>query len=288
MPPSSPLLRSLILAFAISGSVSADPLRVVFQGGASLPVTSLILQGGNLVVNAEENGYTIGQTFPLQTADHIYGDRPAEISQGLALLMLDKPKDALKLLEQSVARQRHTAKIPGNFWLEAARATLMAHALSGNNVKANELGKEISEATPEAGIDPFVSLGKALLIPETEKPADRVQALKDLITDDTPANVSAYASYFIGNLLKEDKKPAEALESYLAVSGIYPTGGLMVNAGASVKAAELLISSAPAGLSEELQNGRRMEAIDMLKSARNSSADTALAQEINKRLESLK
>ncbi len=270
------------------GSAAADPARVVFQGGTSIPASALILQGTNLVVNAEVEGFTIGQLFPLQTADHVYGDRPAEVTQGMALILMDKPKDALKLLEPSVARQRPTAKISGNFWLEAARGALMAYALTGNSAKCSEIGKEISDATPEPGIDSFVSLGKALLMPEATRTEDRVLALRDLMADDKPANVSACAAYFIGNLFKEDKKPQEALEAYLSVPCLYPTGGLILNAGAEVKSAELLTAMSHPGETEDLLKVRREEALALLKSAQRVSAGTVLTEDINKRLESLK
>ena len=277
MAPSLSIFRSFLLACAVMGSAAADPARVVFQGGASIPVDALVQQAGNLVVNAEIEGFTVGQPFPIQTADHVYGDRPAQVNQGVALIMMGKPKDALKLLEPAVLRHRLTAKIPGNFWVEAARSALIAYALTGNSAKCSELGKEISDATPEAGIDPFIPLSKTLLLPESTKAEDRVVALRDLISDSSPADVCAYASFFVGNLLKENKKPTEALEAYLSVTCIYPTGGLAINAGAEVKAAEILT-----GL------GRHEEATTLLKSALPSATGTALAEDIKKLLESTK
>ncbi len=172
---------------ALSGA--AEPARVVFQNGNSIPMTSLTLQGDKLVVQTETDGFKTGQTFPLQSADHVYGEKPAAVNQAVALLLTGKPKDAQKLLEPVVAEHRITAKIPGNFWLEAARALLVAHAANGDAKECTEIGKEISEATPAQGTDPFVTLGKALLLPATVKLAERETALRDLTTDNFPADV---------------------------------------------------------------------------------------------------
>ena len=49
-------------------------------------------------------------------------EKPATLNPAIGLLLMDKPGDALKLLEPVLAEQRVTAEIPGNFWLEAARA----------------------------------------------------------------------------------------------------------------------------------------------------------------------
>ena len=178
-------------------------------------------------------------------------------------------------------------KSPGNFWLEAARAALVAYALTGNTAKCTEIGKEISDATPSQGIDPFVSLGKALLLPASTKVEDRVVALSDLTTDNLPADVAAYASFFRGQLLKgakrsadaaeAKKQDAEALEAYLMVPCLFPSGGLILNAVAEMNAAEFLVTL-----------GRREEAVALLNSSIRQSPGTLVAADANKRLESLK
>lgn len=207
-------LRNILLAASaavaqISATTAAEPARVVFQSGASIPINVIALQGDKLVVLTATEGFTPGQTFPLASADHVYGEKPVEIYQGVALLLTDKPKEALKLLEPVIAMHKGTAKVPGNFWLEAARAALVAYATSNNTARCTEIGKEISEATPAQGIDPFVPLGKALILPSS-RAEDRMLALKDLTVGNQPADVSAYASYFLGNLHQEETRAGSA------------------------------------------------------------------------------
>lgn len=286
MASSFSIYRSLVLVAALTGISSAEPIRIVFQGGYSIPVAALVLQGPNYVLNAEVEGFTVGQQFPAQTADHVFGDRPADVRQGIALLVMDKPRDAVKVLEPAVARLRLTAKVPGNYWVEAARAAMMAYALAGNSPKCTELGKEVSDATPESGIDPFVSLSKVLLMPEGSNNAERIVALKDLISDANPASVCGFASFFIGNLFKEDNRLQDALEAYLTVPAVYPTSGLILNAGAQSKAAELLMNISKPEDPAELLKSRRDEAVGLLKSALPAASGTTLADDLKKRLES--
>jgi hypothetical protein len=284
--------RSALLACAaatlpLSWASAAEPVQIVFQNGRSVPISSVALQGDKLTITAAFESFTPGQSFPLAMADHIFGEKPAELNPGIGLLLMGKPADALKLLEPIVAAQRVTAKIPGNFWLDAARASLVAYAASGNSAKCVEIGKEISDATPAQGIDPFVSLGKALLLSSSTSAADRQVALGELTTDNLPADVCAYASFFRGNLLsdlKRDPDPvkavkqnADTLESYLMVPCLYPSGGMILNSVAELKAAELLVNL-----------DRREEAVALLTSSVRESAGTSVAVEAAKRLESLK
>ena len=282
MASSITTIRTALLACAVTASqmalcAAAEPARIVFQNGNSIPVTAVTQQGDKLVVTGPADGFAQGQTFPFSSADHVFGEQPAEIDQGIALLLWGNPKDALKLLEPVVIAHRSTAKIPGNYWLEAARAALVAYAVTGNPTKCVELGKEISDATPMQGIDPFVSLSKALLMPATTKVEDRLVALRDLTVGNQPADVSAYAAYHSGNLLKDEKRAAEDLEAYLTIPCLFPSGGTILNAAAETKASEFLITL-----------GRREEAVALVNSALRTSGGTVLAEEAKKRLESLK
>lgn len=278
MAPSTHTLRTAALtcvaAIASFATAHADPPQVVFKNGASIPVSALTLQGANFVVSGAAEGYTEGQVIPLQTADYVYGERPAEINQGIALLLSGNQKDAIKMLEPVAAAQKASAKIPGNVWLETANALLVAHAINGNAPKVTDLGKEISESTPVQGIDPIVALGKTLL---TSDAKERLDALQDLIGGSQPADISAYASFYVGNMLMEAKKSTEALEAYLSVPCLYPSGGLILNAAAEIKAAGILTTLT-----------RREEAVALLKSAQITSPGTVLAEEAKKSLESLK
>lgn len=273
-------MRALLLtgvACAFSMTARAEGPQVVFRNGQSVPLAALALQGTNLVISGAVEGFTQGQAFPLESADHMFGERPAAVSQGIALLVSGKPDEAIKLLEPVLEVHRPSAKIPGNFWVEAARATLVAYALDGKGPKVDALGKEITEVTPAQGSDPFVLLGKALLLPPSTKLEDRITALKDLTTEDQPSAVAAYATFFTGKILKDASRNAEALESFLTVTNIYPTGSIILDAAAELNAADIL-----SGLT------RREEAVALVNSAARSAPGTVLADEAKRRLDSLK
>jgi tetratricopeptide (TPR) repeat protein len=256
---------------------TAETLQLVLQSGRSVPVAALSMQGDTFTVKTVVPGFNAGQTIPLTLADHIYGDKPALINQAIALNLTGRPKEARDLLLPIVKEHAITAKIPGNFWLEASRALLVAHALNGDTADTIALGKEIAEATAAQGIEPFALLGKALLLPATTSFQERDSALRDLTTDNLPEDLRASASHFRGNLLKEEKKKPEALEAYLSVPCLYPSGGVILNAAAEMQAADLLV-----------ELNRREEAILLIKSALQASRGTLLELQANSRLESLK
>ncbi len=244
------LLACAAATLPLTTAGAAEPARLVLQNGRSVLVSAVALQGDKLVVNAPVDGFTQGQIIPMETVDHVYSERPSELNPAIALLLTGKPGDALKLLEPVLAAHQVTAKIPGTFWLEAARAALVAYAVEGNTTKVNDLGKAISDATPVQGIDPFVSLGKALLLPDSTKASDREVAFRDLTTDNLPADVCAYASFYRANLLKSAKRSAdvaatlkqdmETLEAYLTVPCLFPSGGMILNGVAELEASSFL------------------------------------------------
>jgi hypothetical protein len=292
MSPFTSLTRLVPLALALSAAplmaenaapaapkpaAPSAPAQLVFQNGRSIPLSSVDIAQDKVLIKTAADGFGAGQSFPLTAVSHVFGDRPAELNQAIALLLFDRHKEAIDLLEPLLAAHRVSAKIPGNFWLESARTLLVCFALTGDAARCTQLGKDISDATPPQGSDPFVSLGKALLMPASVSPEDRDVSLKDLTADEMPADVAAYASFYRTRLLKEQKKNAEALQALLAVPCLYPSGGLILNAAAEIHASDLL-----AGLS------RRDEATHLINSALRVSQGTILIEEGNKRLESLK
>jgi len=292
MSPFTSLTRLVPLALALSAAplmaenaapaapkpaAPSAPAQLVFQNGRSIPLSSVDIAQDKVLIKTAADGFGAGQSFPLTAVSHVFGDRPAELNQAIALLLFDRHKEAIDLLYPLLAAYRVSAKIPGNFWLESARTLLVCFALTGDAARCTQLGKDISDATPPQGSDPFVSLGKALLMPASVSPEDRDVSLKDLTADEMPADVAAYASFYRTRLLKEQKKNAEALQALLAVPCLYPSGGLILNAAAEIHASDLL-----AGLS------RRDEATHLINSALRVSQGTILIEEGNKRLESLK
>jgi hypothetical protein len=265
----------MVLACAFARA--AEPAQIVLQNGRALPLTAVVLQGDKFVVKTDVEGFAANAVIPVSSVDHVFGDKPEATNQAIALLLTGQAGEAVKLLEPLLAAHKDTAKLPGNFWLEAARAALVANSLEGAFTACGPLGKEISDATPAQGVDPFVTLSKALLLPVATKVADREAALLNLTTDNLPAELCAYATFFRAELLKKDKREAAALEAYLTVSCMFPSGGLVVNGVAQYKAAELLTAQ-----------GRRDEALALLQSASRNTEGTAAEPPVAKLLEGIK
>jgi len=268
---------ALAISIFSSAFAAEEPNRIVFEGNRSLPLDQVTVNGANFVVKSDTDGFKKGQTFPITLASYVGGEKPAVINEAIGLVMLGKPIDGLLLLEPLLEQQKVTAKIPGNFWIEAARAALVANAFNGASSKVEALAAEIADATPAAGDDPVAALGKALLMPSSSKLEDRLAALEKLVTDSNPPVVSAYASFFHGNLLKRVKRDKEALHSFLKVSCLYPTGGRVINGAAELHASEILNNL-----------NRREEAVALLTSASREAKNTAAGAEADKRLKSLK
>ena len=259
---------------------SGVPVQIVLQNGVALPLSAVTLKGDKFEVKADIAGYfEAGATIAFDKVDHVFGDKPAAINQGIALILTGKPVEGRKLLIPVLEENKDSAKLPGNFWLEAARASLVANGLEGAAPQCNSLGKEIADATPAAGPDPFLALSKALLLHATVKVADREAALRAQTTDAQPADVCAYASYFLGGLLRSDNRNEEALDAYLAVSCLFPSGGMVINGVAQMKAAEILTS---------LDSKRRPEAVALVQCAVRNTKDTPARELADKLLESIK
>jgi len=255
----------------------SEASRLVLQNGRSVPLANLAVEGGKFVVKAAGDSFTAGQSFPLTFASHVSGEKPGAINQGVALLLMEQPAEALKALEPVLAVHKVTANVPGNYWIEAARAAVFAYTQYNEPAKAEALGKEISEATPEAGSDPSARLAQVLALPLTVKFEDRLAKLTEFISDTSPAEISAYASYFRAKLLQKVKRDDEALESYLSIGCLYPASGLIMTSSAEMNAAEIL----------KIKD-RREEAVALLTSAVRGSKGTAVGAAATKQLESLK
>lgn len=275
----SALLLGALTVISPNFARAAEPARIVFQNGTSVLMSSADKQGERIVIKTAGDGFNPGQSFPFASVSHVYGEKPPATNSAIALLLTGAPADALKLLEPLLGEHQLTASFPGNFWMEPARAALVAYALEKNSAKVTELGKQISDATPAQGLDPIAALGKALMMPATASADERETALRDLTTDNLPADLCAYASFFRGELLRSLKRNSEALEAYLMVPGLFPAGGMILNGAAEIQAAELIAA---------LGIDRRKEAVALLESSVRESAGTLLSAEANKRLESLK
>lgn len=261
-----------------SSAIGAEvPPTLVLVNGRAIPLAAVALQGDNFMVKAASADFVVGTAVPAATVDHVFGDKPVGINQAVALLLTGNADAAFDLLEPVLAQHKDTAKLPGNFWLEAARTAVVAKAAAGASAATNDLVKAISDATPAQGIDPINMLGKALTLPLSTKISDRVDALRALAADDMPADLGAYASFFKAELLKKDKRDAEALEAYLAVSCLYPSGGMVINGVAQLKAAEILTAM-----------NRREEALALVNSSLRCVKGTIAEEAANQLLQSIK
>lgn len=254
-----------------------EPVRIVFQGGRSLPLEALELKGNQFTVLTAGDQFTQGQTFATTLADHIYGDKPEALNRGVALLLMNDPVKSLGALEPLLVSQRVSAPVPGNFWVEAARASILGYASMGNKAKVDALAKELADATPDPGVDPILALANAMMLPVMSKIEVKLAAYNELINDVTPADVAAYASFFKAGVLRKAKRDAEALDSYLAVSTLYPTGSGILNGAAQLNASEFIT-----------QQPRRSESVALVTAAARYAKDTPIGDDAKKRLEGMK
>ena len=267
----------------IGGSLQAQDApkienpKIVFSNGRGIAVDALAVEGGKFVLKKDSDGVAAGQSFALNSASHVSGEKPAAINQAIALVLEEKPKEALALLEPILASQKASATVPGNYWVEAARAALYANSLYNEPAKAETLGKEISDATPQQGNDPSIRLGKAMALGKGVKSTDRIGAFGDLVSEDLPAEISAVASFCRAKLLQQYERPDEAFQAYLTVGCLYPTGGIIVTSASELRAAQILSGK-----------NRREEAVALLTSAERGAKGTSIGDEAAKLLESMK
>ena len=253
------------------------PTQIVLQNGYPIPLSALVLKADKFELKTEFGKYPVGATILVTSVDHVFGDKPPAINQAIALLLMGKSTEARKLLTPVLAEHKDSAKFPGNYWLEAARVTLVANAIEGATPQCDILGKDISAALGISRPDAFMGLSKALLLRNTVKLADRQAALKAQTTDAQPADVCAYASFFLAGLLQSEKRNDEAMEAYLAVPCLFPSGGMVINGMAQFKAAEALTDE-----------GRKSEAVAMVQSAIRYTKDTPARDLATKLYDSIK
>ena len=83
-------MKRLTVALATAALASTmavraeEPLRIVFQGGRTVPIDALELKGNQFVVTVAQDGLSVGQAVPTSAADHIFGDKPEAVNKGVA------------------------------------------------------------------------------------------------------------------------------------------------------------------------------------------------------------
>ncbi len=264
----------LAVLFCVHAAQAAEPSSLVLRNGRSVPLSALSVERGSFVLKSAAGSFNAGQSFPVSAASHV-SERPAEIDQALALLLMDQPGEAVKLLDPVLALHKITAPVPENFWIDAARVAWVAGALAGDSAKTGEIVREIGEtAGGRYKDDPYARLAEALAQREA---GERIEALGSLVSDILPDDLNALASFLRGKLLREAKRNDQALEAFLTAGCVYPAGGLVI-----VSAAELNASAILADLD------RREEAVALLTSAFRGDKTGPIGSEAIKRLESLK
>lgn len=259
---------------------------LVQRSGRAVPLTAVALQANGFVLTTSTGGLTQGQLIPLEAVSHVSGEKPEALSRGTALLLMGRPGDAIKVMEPALAAIKLTAKVSGNYWVEGARVLVLAYALENQGPKADALAKEISDATPAAGSDPIGRLAKAVAMRPSSGAKARVAALDEQIMDSNPAEINAFASYFKGRVLAEDKKRADALTAFLSVGCLYPSGGVIVTGAAELQAGILFTERNEPDT--DLATMNRNQAVALFKSAAIDAKDTLIAQEALKKTESFK
>lgn len=275
--PAAPEPATPAPAAQTAAAEDVQPLRIVFQGGRTVSLEALKVEGDQFVVVAAEGDLTVGQKVPVTAADHMFGDKPAAVNEGIALMLLRNPEQAIATLEPVLESQKVTASVPGNFWVESARGAVLAYADMANGPKVEALLKELKDVNKEKGTDTLADLAKVLMLPAATKIEQKVAAFDALINDVSPTDVAAYATYFKGEALKKAKQDAEASQSYLVAPTLYPTGNGVLNGAAELNASEFLI-----------RKNRVNEAVNLLNSAARSAPNTSVATEAQKRLQSVK
>lgn len=263
----------------VSAQEAAAPSgpMVVFRTGRSIPLAAIAPQGENFVVREAVAGYAAGAAIPAASISHVSGEKPAALSIGTGQFLMGQPRDAIKTLEPLVSSLKSAAKISGSYWVESARVLVLAYAQEKETAKIDPLVKDISDATPTPGTDPVGRLAKALATPVSSGFEARVGALNDQISDSNLVEMSAFASFFKGRLLEEEKKNTEAIQAYLTVGCLYPSGSVLTTSAAELRSATLLAA----------KDGRRDEAVSLMKSAAIGGEGTAIGENAKKRVDSL-
>ncbi|MFZ9941644.1 MAG: hypothetical protein ACO3F7_05785, partial [Luteolibacter sp.] len=76
-------ILSVAAAFA-AAPLMAAPAQLVFQNGRSIPLDAVEIAQDKIIVKTAADGLTAGQTFPLTSISHVFGDRPAELNKAIA------------------------------------------------------------------------------------------------------------------------------------------------------------------------------------------------------------
>lgn len=269
-------LAALPLA-AQSDAVAATGPLLVTRTGRSIPLSAVVLQGTNFTVKEAAPGLPANTVIPLNSIDHVSGEKPPELAAGTALLLMGQPRETIKKLTPLVASLAPTAKISGSYWIEIARMNALAYAMEKESAKSDALIKEISDATPATGMDPINRIAKVMALPKLAETKVIVAAYEPHIGDLNPPEISAIASYFKGLAQQEAKDSTSALRSFLTIGCLFPSGTVLLTSAGEYQAGVILSAN----------KDRREEAVSLLKSAAIGASGTLIAEEAKKRLESL-
>lgn len=200
---------------------TAVPLRIVFQQGVAIPIDALELQGEELVTTREVSGTPAGTRIPLGDGIYVTGAKPAGTTNGLALLLENKPAEALAQLGPVLNSHLVTARTPGNFWVDTARIAAVAYSMNGDASGLQQVA-DILESTQGAA-DPMIAVAEELSKESIFTAEAKVERLLEKVNDANPTIVNALIYYFVGELRRSQLQagaagdtgaaPAEATEA---------------------------------------------------------------------------
>ena len=229
----------------LRGRARPEPIRIVFQNGRSVPVSARGAARRQARRQDRRGGiHRQGQTFPLESADHVYGDKPAELNPAIALLLTGKPAEALKLLEPVVAAAPDHRENPGKLLAGSRPRRAWSPTPSTATPPSAPTSARKSPTPPRLRASIRLShSARPCCCPSSTKVEDRAIALEDLTTDNLPADVCAYASFFRGNCSRTPngadpttpqtgQKPSRPISM---VPCLFPSGGMILNAVAELE-----------------------------------------------------
>ena len=291
----SPVLAlALTLACALSPALSRaedsnDGQILILKGGIVLPLDAVQIAEGRVTVAKDIPGFTTSQSFPAETVDRVAGAEPAAFRQAVAELLLGTPEHAIALVKPILEQQRPTAAMPGNFWVEAMRLNILAHALANRTSKLDELAKDLSQtAKKEASGDATAELAQLIIAPGANKGEARAKSFRSFVNELRPAELNGIALYFAADALGKARKDDDALDAFISVQSLYPTAGPSVVAACEYRSAELILKLNRNPEQPETKTSSKSEALAGFQSAAEYGAGTAIAKLAEEKVKSLK
>lgn len=284
-------LTGLILALSLTCARAEDDEEsqtVILKGGAVIPLDAVQIAEGKITVTKEVPGFVADQSYPAETIDRIGGAEPVAFRKAVAEMLVGNPVEAVRLVAPIIDQQRSTAAIPGNFWVEAMRISMLGNALAGRNSKVDEIARDLNQnGKKEAAGDSTAELARLICSPSNPKPDVRVKDLSLFANELRPAELNGIALYLAADILAKDHRDEQALDIFISVPAIYSTSGPSVVAACEYRTAELILRLNRNPEIPDSKTSSKSEALAIYKSAAAYGADTAVAQLATEKIKSM-